>query len=1189
MGKEQLTAQQQSVVENRGGSLLVSAAAGSGKTKVLVERLFRYMTEQGKNIDDFLIITYTRAAAAELRGKIAEELNRRISENPADRHLQAQLFRVYRADIKTVDAFCAALLRENIHLLPGNGSYSLTQDFRVLDTNEAELLLTETAQRVLEQFYQRLDQPGAFHLAETLGAGRDDRALLLLLKQLYKKVQSHAYPQRWLQSQWSNWEALQQQQVTALTDTVYGQELFGMAKRRIAHWKGLLEQCCSLMLGNAALERGYLPAFEQMCDALAQMLQQEDWDRFSQSLTLEFPKLKPVKDIDGGSEKRHSKSVWDAWKKELEKLSVEFSCSQQQLLLDLQSMAPAMQALLELVQELIEAYDTEKLRRNTADFSDQEHWAIRILYQDDGRPTELARRLSQRYTEVLVDEYQDSNEVQNRIYEAVSNEGKTLFAVGDVKQSIYRFRLADPGIFLEHYEQYASAEEAKEGEPRKITLSKNFRSRREVLSAANFIFENILSKEMGDMDYGEDERLYFGAEYYQPAQGRETEFHLLDVPRGHGEDKIDRIGAEAAYVARRIRRLLDEPFMVQGKEGMRPVRPEDIVILLRSPGTRAPVISRALAAEGIPNAVAGSEDYFSATEVMVMVHLLEVLDNPHQDIPLLSLLRSPLVGFDPDRLAAIRSRDKELDWYDALQKDEGEDARNLVQQLQQLRLLAQDCSVDRLLWHIYNEWNVLGIFGAMPEGELRKKRLVALVEHAANFEAAGYKGLFRFVDHLRRMLQNGETPDTYIGGSQSGVQLMSIHKSKGLEFPVVILADLAHTFNEMDYREAVLVHPKLGLGPDCVDLQQKIRFPGIAKRALDYRMKREDRAEELRLLYVAMTRPKEKLIMVGSGSGMQKHLQKLMAQASCPVLPEAVGSCRCYLDWILLPLLCRTEAENLRRLADAEPLQCCSGEDPWQIFVETVEENPQKVTHREKEERLDAPSLAWDRAALDFVYPYQKESGTAAKVTVTQLKGREKDKELEEDTLPPVLKAPQLATPLFMQERGQLSAADRGTVTHLVMQFLDFSCPAEVSALEQQLQWMEDKRLLTPQQRQVVDLGGICAFLKTDAAQRLRQSAWVEREFHFTLLIPATQLDPGLSGEDELMLQGVVDCFWEEADGLHVLDFKTDRVWGEGLQKRAEEYRTQVEQYAAALSRITGKPVAEKLLYFFHAKEMYHI
>ena len=685
MAKLTLTPQQQAVVENRGGSLLVSAAAGSGKTKVLVDRLFRYVTEERCNIDDFLIITYTKAAAAELRSKIASELSKRLGQTPGDQQLRRQLLRVYQADIKTVDAFCTSLLRENTHLLAREGdSRALTPDFRVLDDNEAQLIRQRVLSRTLEDFYDQLDE-GRGLLADTLGAGRDDSRLAALVLELYDKVQSHADPAGWLaenRTVWGGWEG-------GFDDTPYAAELLAAIRRKGAHWEALLRSASARTEGDEALYRGYGEKFLQVSVAFDALAQVQTWEAARQTeATVAFPRLSTPRGRKDEPGIAALKQVWERCKAEEKKLAGLLSVSEEEAMEDLTAVAPAMVALLELTEDFAERYRQEKLRLNAADFSDQEHLALGLLVGSGGAPTELGEQVAARYREILVDEYQDTNEIQNAIFQAVSKNGQNIFTVGDVKQSIYRFRLADPTIFLGKYNRFKSWQEAADGEERKILLSRNFRSRREILESTNFIFSNILSVEMGEMDYGEDEALHFGAAYYPERMDCQTEFHFISAHQKAGEnDKpVKKVTAEARFVAARIRKLLDEGYPVTESDGtLRPCRPEDIVILMRSPGSRSAAFAAALAERDIPCSFQESGDFFHTMEISVMLSLLEIVDNPRQDVPLISVLRSPLFGFTADRLAEVRSAAPTGDYYDAVTADGGEDCKDFLAILSDLR------------------------------------------------------------------------------------------------------------------------------------------------------------------------------------------------------------------------------------------------------------------------------------------------------------------------------------------------------------------------------------------------------------------------------------------------------------------------------------------------------------------------
>ncbi|HCG66613.1 MAG TPA: helicase-exonuclease AddAB subunit AddA, partial [Oscillibacter sp.] len=746
---EKLTNEQQAAVDSRERSLLVSAAAGSGKTKVLVERLFSYVEREGANLDDFLIITYTRAAASELRGKIAKALTERMERDPGNYYLRQQMLRVYRADIKTVDAFCTALLRENTHLLAQEGErYTLTPDFRVLDENDAKLLRQRVLTRVLERFYEELDEGGAL-LADTLGAGRDDSALEDLVLETYEKLQSHADPEHWLAENRTIWE----NRSGDFDETPYAAELLAVIRRKGFHHMEALRQAGQSTVGGD-LYKGYGEKFLRASHSFAPLAAAQNWEAARISLDgLEFPRLTTPKGMAEDPEVVRLKGLWENAKTAAKKLAPMLAVSDTEAMEDLQTMAPAMTALLKLTADFSDAYRTEKLRMNCADFSDQEHLALRLLVERNGAPTELGRQVAGRYREILVDEYQDTNEVQNRIFDAISCKGENLFTVGDVKQSIYRFRLADPRIFLQHYNTWPPLAAADEHESAKLLLSRNFRSRKEVLEATNFVFRNVLSREMGELDYGEDEMLRPGASYAESSVCG-AEFHLLDLPTQTGEHRVRASEAEAAFVADYIRNMLSSKFPVQDDKTreLRPVREEDIVILMRSPSTRLLDYRRALESRGIRCAADAGEDFFASMEIAVLFSFLQVIDNPRQDVPLIAVLRSPLFGFVPDELAALRSQQRTGDFYDALLLSEDGHSKAFLAVLRSLRDSAAHLSVRELLSEIYRKCNVLGIFGAMHRGAERKENLLAFLELSEDFARAGRQGLFDFVRTLREQL-----------------------------------------------------------------------------------------------------------------------------------------------------------------------------------------------------------------------------------------------------------------------------------------------------------------------------------------------------------------------------------------------------------------------------------------------------
>lgn len=1165
MADIRLTARQQQAVDNTGGALLVSAAAGSGKTKVLTERLFR-MVRQGAHVDEFLIITYTKAAAAELRSKIAKELTRLVAREPDNVHLRRQMLRIYQADIRTVDAFCAGLLRENIHLLPPVGERSFTPDFRVLDEQEASLLKQRVLERTLEDFYVRMEPQDAL-LAETLGAGRDDTALEKLVLELHAKVQSHPRPAAWLRQVAEEWEHIP----ASLGESALGARMMDDLRQKTAFWAAQLRAQAQRLEDDAALYKAYADRYLEAAGQLDKFRQAASWQEMAQ-IRVEF---RTVGRCPDSPEKARTRLFWDKCKKAVKELLGLFDVTEAEYLQDMAAMAPAMLSLLRLTEEFTASYQVEKARRNAMDFSDQEHYAIDILLTPDGERTELARRIARRYREIMVDEYQDTNQVQNCIFDAISQEGRNLFTVGDVKQSIYRFRLADPTIFLKKYHDYIEADSAAEGEPRRVVLKENFRSRRAVLDAANFVFENIMSQEMGELTYGEEERLNFGAAYYQDREDDAVEYHFIDV-QDTEDEQFDRTAMEASFVAGRIKQLLREGYPVQEGDTMRPCRPEDIVILMRSPRARLGAFTEALQRENIPCSGGEGENLFETVEIGILYSFLQIIDNPRQDVPLIAVLRSPLFGFTADMLADIRANHRTGDFYDALRADGRPETEAFFDMLEELRLTAQQESADTLLWQVYDTVHAYAVFGAMVGGAQRQQNLTAFYNYIQQLVSQGRRSVFEVTGYLRGLLDRGDVPPITQSDS-GGVKIMTVHKSKGLEFPIVFLCDLHKTFSRQDLDKAVLVHPKLGLGTECVDRRRKIRYPTIGKMAIAQALTKESRAEEMRLLYVAMTRPQEKLILVDCRKRGQKHLAELAAMTSCPVAPQIVEEGKCLGDWLLLPLLCTAEGSALRAWLEAEGGEMAPYPGRIQCFLH---HNPTAAAPKEggPETEHRHEDLAFDREKLTWSYGHRRATVFPSKVTATQLKGRILDEEVAEGA-PPHYHDIAFGKPRFMQELQGLSAAEKGTATHLVMQYLDFTD----DRVEVQVENMLAKRLLTQAQAAAVDCGAIREFLKNPLCQRICKAEKVYREYRLRLLVDGAMLYEALRGE-QVMLQGVVDCAFVEDGQLVIVDFKTDHISAEELPARVEYYRSQLTAYAQAMGRVMGLPVKEKVLYFFHRK-----
>ena len=908
-----LTEEQSRAVHDRGGGLLVSAAAGSGKTRVLVERLLDQVTGEGADIDDFLVITYTRAAAAELRARIAQELSDRLAERPNDRHLRRQTTLVYKAQISTVHAFCAALLRESGHQI------GLDPDFRLCDEGEGAVLMARVLGETLDRQYEDLDPEGDFAaLVDTMAAGRDDSRLEQIVLDVFGRIQSHPDPAGWLADQSRLWEL---DGVTDAGDTPWGALLLADARRQGERCLELLLRALELTGRDSVLSQNYGPSLSQSIQGVRALLAAgQPGTGVYRALPVEFPAAGRKKGVEDLEAAERVKGLRTRCKKQMDKLFEDLGGDSGQLLADLALARPAVRGLMELTARFQEDYAREKARRGVLDFSDLEHLALRLLTQDgDGGPGPLARYWSGRFAEVMVDEYQDTNQVQNAIFTAVSDGGRKLFMVGDVKQSIYRFRLADPTIFLDKYRRFKPWDQAAEGEERTVVLTRNFRSRPEVLEGTNDLFRNIMSTEFGELDYTQDQALAPGAAFPPEGDWR-VELDLEDLSflgdQEEGE-RADKNLLEARWAARRIRELLDGELMLTEGSGQRRAEPSDVLLLLRSPGAVLHHYIRALNEAGLPWSAEGGEDFFASTEINVALSLLQIVDNPRQDVALIAALRSPVYGFSGDQLALLRA-EGEGDFYSAVVQAAGrgdQACRDFLTELEELRFGAGDRTCRQLIWHIYERTNLLGLFGAMDGGQERQGRLLTLYALAGRLEEAGCRSLFQFLLRLERMRQTGGLSLSAPGREGGGVTIMSIHRSKGLEKPVVLLCGLSRRLNRDDLQRPVLFHPVLGVGPRGLDRERMVEYPTLARKAVARKLEREMMAEELRLLYVAMTRAREKLILSIPLRRGAEELEKLGEDLSVPPSPMALERQQSVGGWVLLHALARPEASALRSMA----------------------------------------------------------------------------------------------------------------------------------------------------------------------------------------------------------------------------------------------------------------------------------
>ena len=1168
-----LTQSQSWAVKSPGGPILVSAAAGSGKTMVLVSRLLDQILdpELSRDVDEFLIITFTKKAASELRARIARELSARLAEQPENKHLQRQLGRVYLARISTVHAFCAELLREFALDL------DLPVDFRVAEESECREIRAQCLRRLLDERYGKIaDDPPLRTLVDGLGAGRDDRQIERLIEGVYDTSQCRLYPERWIKS---CAKTMDTDLYPTAQDTPWGAYLIGRLQAVLRQRHKEL----SALLPKLELTEGMAPYAGACCaamEAIASLGACDTWDEIvsARDRGWGFPRLPGVRNCPAPELQTRFKALRSDAQEEIRGELARFYGTSAEVLSDLGQTGLAMQGLFSLVSDFTLRYAAEKRQLHVMDFSDLEHGAVRLLLRpSDGAPTETAHALSQRFAEIMVDEYQDTNEVQDSIFRALSRGEENLVLVGDVKQSIYRFRMAEPRIFLEKYHNYPLYTPGLTGK-QKILLSENFRSGPEILEAANAVFSACMSPRVGDLAYTEQEALRQGmpmAQLPDPA----VELWCLSTHQEGDEDTPEKARAEAAFVAGRLRELLDRGAPVREGDTLRPVKPGDVVILLRSVRAAAGIYQEALAREGIACVSDLGQSIFESEELQTLESLLRLIDNAHQDIPLASVLLSPLFGVDADRLARARLVGGKLDLYDAVCLAAAEDAvlARFLTVLSELRDAAELLPLHGLYELVLEKTGLAAIYGSMAGGSVRLARLRQFLEILTAFEEGGTRSLHQFLDHLDSLKEDGVSlPQQQ---NDQAVTLMSIHKSKGLEFPVVVLADLSHRFNLEDVQNPVQFHKTLGAACNVYDPLTHTRFPSIGKHAINAQLREESISEEMRILYVAMTRAKDRLIMSYCAEHLDKKLTDLTARLQNPVPPALAASAKCMGDWVLMAALCRTEAGELFAVGgypDCAAVQARA----WQIRYVRV--SPQASAAAAAPAPRAGDEVDPDRleAALRFTYPFGAVTTLPAKLTATQLKGRSLDQEADDGRTAPLPLAFRPRLPRLMEQEQPLTPAQRGTAMHLAMQYLDFSKTGSVEALECELQRLRLDNYLTPAQADAVDAKKLFAIFSGPIGQAIRAADRVIREFKFSILVDAKTYYPQ-AGDEQVLLQGVTDCCLFQNGKLTVIDFKTDRVRPGEEAKAAARYQGQLDAYSLALSRIFETPVEKKLLYFF--------
>ena len=1254
------TTEQQQVIDLRNRNILVSAAAGSGKTAVLVERIVKIITDKNHpvDIDHLLIVTFTNAAAAEMRERIGNAIEKALDEQPGDEHLLRQLTLIHNAQITTIDSFCLYVVRNHFHEI------DLEPNFRIGDEGELKLLREDVLGRVLEQNYEEPSE--AFSdFVEGYASGRTDAALNEMIFQLYEFSRSYPWPEKWLDSFVGAYRIETREELDR------------------AEWLApLTENICFVLKDCEQLLKQALVVTQQ--DDGPDMYEkavQSDLEKYeglsgltsfcelSEALSnIKYDRLASSRGFEGDPDKLELvKSLREQAKDVVKKLCKQyFFCSPEMMIEQLERTEPMLEEVVRLTKQFADEFAAAKRRKNLVDFHDVEHFALQILVDEE---TEKAKKTAEEFRdtfeEIMIDEYQDSNEVQETLLRSISREERgenNIFMVGDVKQSIYRFRLARPELFMKKYDSYS----LEESTTQRIDLHKNFRSREEVLTCTNDIFYKIMARSLGNVEYDAEAALYPGASYPVSADFI-PEILLADSNDELLEDTelTDKKTLEAKIVAEEIKHLMKtQPVTDKAAGTLRAAHYSDIVILLRSLSGWADSLVEVLNENGIPAHTVSSTGYFSTVEVQTVLSMLRLLDNPRQDIPMAAVLRSPMAGLTDEELAVLRLEDGSVPFHEAVlelaeglyeeggqieisnSEEDQKQGRNadektenhieitahrkllkFYKKYKQLRQLVPDTPIHELIEIILRETGYGHYVAAMPAGNRRTANLNMLLEKAAAYEKTSYKGLFhfvRYIDELQKYdVDFGEAD--MVGENEDVVRIMSIHKSKGLEFPIVIVSGMGKNFNKQDTRSKMVLHPELGIGLDYMDGKLRIKSPTIAKKAIAKQIDLENLGEELRVLYVALTRAKEKLILTGTLKDAAEKLEFYRQQANLskaadrPLSYLTREGASGYLDWILPAVL---------SYGDKYPVRIVEAAELVLNEVENQLEQNEDLTERIEEiEAADTQLVGQLKQRFSQRYPYQTDILRKNKYSVSELKHRamrEKFEAEQEETIPAFLE--ELVTPtipLFIQREESVEqetanrGALRGTAVHRVMECYDF---ASEKSVQEQMEAMEKEEKITADMRALVREQTVADFVSSETGRRMalaQRGGALYREKPFVMGFTEEELENYGFGvgsntdsceniyektdsdqekeeqkkvrheEDLTLIQGIIDVFWIEKDGIVLLDYKTDRV--QQAKELIDRYETQLKLYADALERVFAArklKVKEILIYSFSLEQL---
>ncbi|HBF8685175.1 helicase-exonuclease AddAB subunit AddA [Clostridioides difficile] len=1271
MSSPKWTKEQLEVIESRECNLLVAAAAGSGKTAVLVERIIQMITsrENPIDIDKLLVVTFTNAAASEMRERIGDAIGKALDENPENKHLQNQLVLLNKSSITTIHSFCLDVIKSNFHRI------SLDPNFRIGDQTECAILKQEAIEEVFEDLYEERDE-GFLNLVESYAERGGDKEVQDIILGIYSFAMASPEPKKWLIDSAErfnideNFDFSQSIWARAILDTVKI-EINGLClnmERALKEVESIEE--LETFAEKLSVEYKKIADISQACN--------KSWDEaYKKMASMSFENyVKGVKRISKDApsyikeSKEKAKTIRDKTKKSLESIvSATFNKDNDSIREEIKYLYNIVKPISNVVLRFEEEYSNKKREKGIIDFNDIEHFALNILTDVDEKgnivPSDIAVGYRNKFYEIFIDEYQDSNLVQEVLLKAVANtETPNRFMVGDVKQSIYRFRQAKPELFLQKYNNY---NDKKGSSHRKIMLYKNFRSREEVVDAVNYIFENIMNENIGEIEYTEKERLNLGANFNVDTDeksiiGGATEIHLIQKDNKldddiindkddrinnkeneiEEEEKLDNIQLEARMVGNIIKDLMKvngdgkiQKVYDKGIDGYRPVEFRDIVILLRATSAWAPVFADELMNMDIPTYADVGVGYFDTIEIKTILSLLQIIDNPMQDIPLISVLKSPIFGFTPEDLIDIRVQSKDKIFYEVLKstaeydgftdsQNENESefipseecinkSKDFLIKLKEFKEKSMYMSTDEFIWYLYTRTGYYAYVGALPGGSQRQANLKVLFERAKQFEETSLKGIFNFVNFIEKLKKSSSDMGSAktLGENANVVRIMSIHKSKGLEFPVVICSAMGKNFNTQDFKKSILYHHNLGYGPQFVDYERRISFPSIAKEALKSKINIENLSEEMRVLYVAFTRAKEKLIITGSTRNIQDSIKRWSngVESLDTISQYEILKGKNFLDWIMPCVLKHRDLSNLLEEVGLDAVFSVEHNSKWygklwnknDVLVEKKSDE-EKESIEEILEKIDVDSPDSDyyneiEEKLNYIYPYEFSTRKPATISVTEIKKIQNN--YEEELINTIFEQKViLKKPLFIQneeEREKISGTKIGTIVHLVMEVLDLKNVSSVNDIKSQIRGFVSKGIITEKQASIVNPYKIYKFFASNIGKRMLNAEFINREKSIYAQVNMKDIyiyeklinndDKKLYNNESVMLRGIVDAYFEEDNQIVLVDYKTDFVNEENINQIIEKYKKQLDLYADIIETLTGKSVKEKCIYLFGVDE----